>query len=69
MAISMRRLIAKWSGNAPAKLVSHVDASLEDVPEAIRAQGSEVPEAPDQACVKSKVADFSNFYGFAEFRW
>lgn len=69
MAISMRRLIGKWAGRVPPKLVANVDGALEDAPEAVLAQGSEVPEAPDAACVRSGVADFSNFYGFAEFRW
>lgn len=69
MAISMRRLIAKWARRVPPKLVANVDAALEDAPETVLNQGSEVPKSPDAAYVRSGVADFSNFYGFAEFRW
>lgn len=69
MAISMRRLIGKWARRVPPKLLANVEEALQDAPEAVLAQGSAVPEAPDPDHVRSGVADFSNFYGFAEFRW
>lgn len=70
MALSARRLLSKWGGAEHAKFERHVNGILKSVPSSEIDRGSKVGEHyVSHSSPYKSPADFSNLFGFAEFRW
>jgi GT2 family glycosyltransferase len=69
MTLSMQRLVRRWSPRTPQKLLAHLKAELENIPESERLRGSSDESEELWRNIRFNPADFDHFYGFSEFRW